>query len=237
MVTIYTITYNEEVMLPFFIKHYRERFPNCRIVIFDNMSDDKTVEIASQNNCEVVTYDTGGKLSDSVFLQIKNNCWKDAETDWVLVCDCDEFLNINEQQLKHEDSLGVSIISTEGYNMIDLREDTSVLDIGNIKYGSREKNYDKKILFKKRKIIEINYQPGCHVAYPQGEVIYSEKIYMLGHVKFISLEYMIQRYKLFADRLSDENIVKQWSFHYKMGEEKIREEYFTIKANAKTKVF
>jgi len=34
--TIYTITYNEELMLPYFIRHYRLRFPNCKIVVYDN---------------------------------------------------------------------------------------------------------------------------------------------------------------------------------------------------------
>jgi glycosyltransferase involved in cell wall biosynthesis len=48
MVTIYTITYNEELMIEFFINHYRKKFPGCEIVVFDNYSTDKTVEIAKK---------------------------------------------------------------------------------------------------------------------------------------------------------------------------------------------
>ena len=54
MITIYTIAYNEEVMLPFMIKWYRERFPECKIVVYDNFSTDKTEEIALSNDCQVV---------------------------------------------------------------------------------------------------------------------------------------------------------------------------------------
>ena len=95
MITIYTITYNEEVVLPYFITWYRNRFPDCRIVVYDNYSTDNTEKIALEHNCEVIKYDTNNQLSDSKYLEIKNNCWKTANTDWVIVCDCDEFLDVN----------------------------------------------------------------------------------------------------------------------------------------------
>ena len=70
MITIYTITYNEEKLIKFFINHYRERFPNCEINIFDNYSTDRTTEIAKELNCNVIFYDTNDKLSDSEYLKI-----------------------------------------------------------------------------------------------------------------------------------------------------------------------
>ena len=113
MITIYTITYNEGLLIQFMIDHYRERFPGCRIVVYDNISTDDTVKIALANGCEVIPYDTGGQLQDSRYIQIKNNCWKDAKTDWVLVCDLDELLDIDEAELRREESLGTTMVRCE----------------------------------------------------------------------------------------------------------------------------
>ena len=99
MITIYTICFNEELILPFFVKWYRKKFPNCRIIIYDNYSTDSTEKIALQNNCQVIKYDSNNQIRDDLYLNIKNNCWKDAETDWVLVCVVDELLDINQTQL------------------------------------------------------------------------------------------------------------------------------------------
>ena len=73
MITIYSLAYNEELLLQFMIDHYKERFPSCKIIIYDHMSTDKTVEIAKLNNCEVRTFDTGGKIDDNKYLEIKKN--------------------------------------------------------------------------------------------------------------------------------------------------------------------
>ena len=49
MITIFTIAYNESVLMKFMIDHYRSKFPNCRIVVYDNMSTDGCDKIASYN--------------------------------------------------------------------------------------------------------------------------------------------------------------------------------------------
>src|SRR4029077_17328462 len=106
--TLYFLTYNEELLFQFVIDHYKTRFPNSTFIIFDNGSTDNTVELARKNNCEVRDYSlqSGGKLNDGVHRFIKNNCWKNAPTDWVLVADLDEVLDISEKELEQEDQLG-----------------------------------------------------------------------------------------------------------------------------------
>ena len=47
MIEIFTICYNEEIILQKFINHYRTRFPNCEITIYDNMSTDNSRQIAN----------------------------------------------------------------------------------------------------------------------------------------------------------------------------------------------
>lgn len=216
--TIYTICFNEQFILPFFIKWYRDRFPNCKIIIYDNYSTDNTVKIALENNCEVRQYDTGGKLSDSKYLEIKNNCWKDANTDWVIVCDADEFLEIKPEDLNTDQTL----YKSKGYNMCNVENLDNVLDI---KHGIEAVQYDKVICFNKLYIKEINYTPGCHSCNPKGDVIYTPKRPKLLHMKFINEDLLVDKYKLYASRLSDENIKNSWGYHYSSKEQEIRESF------------
>lgn len=218
-ITIYTIAYNEEFMLPFFIKWYKERFPDCKIVVYDNYSTDNTVQIALDNNCEVIQYDTNNQLSDSKYLEIKNNCWKDATTDWVIVCDVDELLDINSSLLNTDQTL----FKSKGYNMCNVENIDNILDI---KYGIESPGYDKTICFNKKYIKEINYSPGCHSCNPKGDVIYGQKIRpILLHMKFINEDLLAKKYKSYKSRLSAENLKNNWGFQYKDEEEKVRESY------------
>jgi hypothetical protein len=232
MITIYTLTYNEEVMIEFFIQHYRKKFPNCIINIYDNESTDNTIKIAKSYDCNIITYNTNNTLSDSVYLNIKNNCWKNATTDWVLICDCDELLEINQDNLLDEINNNTTIIQTEGFDMINVSDDPTNIVLTDIKHGVRNQLYDKKVLFNKTKINEINYQPGCHLATPIGGVINSKKIYKLLHYKYINLNYIINRYRLFNSRLSNENRIKKWGIQYTYEESTIIENFNELKSKS-----
>jgi hypothetical protein len=226
MLTIYTITYNEELMIEFFINHYREKFPNCKIVIYDNYSTDNTVNIAKKYNCDIKYFDSNNQISETKYLEIKNNCWKESTTDWVIVCDCDELVNISQDKLKIEELKGSTIINFEGYDMINLSKD---IDLYKIKNGVRNKMYDKRILFNKKNINEINYEAGCHTCNPIGDVLYSKEVYKLFHYKYLSEDYLISRYKLFSSRLSEENKKNKWGTHYIKQENEIRNNFKDLK--------
>ena len=58
------MAYNEAVLLQFMINHYRIRFPDCNIVIYDNQSTDDTKKIALENGCEVVEFNSNGEVND-----------------------------------------------------------------------------------------------------------------------------------------------------------------------------
>ena len=240
MISVYTIAYNEEFQLQFMIDFYRIRFPNCHIVVYNNMSTDKTVEIALKNNCEVINYDTNNQICDSKYLEIKNNCWKSAKTDWVLICDVDELLDINEEYLKYEESLNHTIIDTIGYNMVNMEDN---YDLENIKYGVKSLGYSKSYLFNKKFMKEINYQPGCHNSNPVGVISYSGDhepyynenggySYNAYHMNFVNVDIAIEKYKSYAKRLSKENLDKGWGQHYLFTEEQIRSEFNELRKKA-----
>jgi len=236
MLTIYTLTYNEEKLIEFFINHYRNNFPNCEIIIYDNESTDNTVEIAKKNNCKVITYRTDNKLSDAEYLNIKNNCWKTSESEWVIVCDCDELLEINQEQLQTEANNLVNIIKPTGYSIMNFNDN---IPISEMKYGFRDIGFDKCVLFNKNKISEINYQPGAHTCNPivifGYNLKYNVNNFRLLHYKYLNIDYTIERHKMFYERLSSNNKQKGWGIHYGFSPESIVK-FYNDKKNTLIKI-
>lgn len=222
MLTIYTISYNEELVLPHFINWYRSRFANCTIVVYDNESTDNTEQIAMDNNCEVVNYSTDNKLSDSAYLKIKNNAWKQSDTDWVMVVDCDEFVDVTENDLIELESNKKTIVSAVGFNMCNVEGLTELADI---KHGVRAEQYDKSILFNKKYIKEINYEAGCHSCTPKGVVNYAKGLVNLYHMILINEQFLVDKYLRNASRMSEENKRNKWGHHYLQSEEIVRANY------------
>jgi len=219
MITLYTMAYNEEIKMQFMIDHYKKRFPSCNFIIYDNYSTDNTHSIAEKNACEIRMYDSNNQIDDIQLRDLKNTCWKSAKTDWVLVCDVDELLDITEQDLIKEESLGSTIIKSEGYNMVNLEDNC---DLPSIKHGFRGTQYDKNYLFNKKFIKEINYECGCHRSSPIGAINYSNNIYKLYHYSCINPDLMVERYKYTAKRLSEKNKSCGMGAYHLMPEENVR---------------
>lgn len=217
-------------MLPLFIQHYRKSFPGCRIVVYDNMSTDSSQTIAKAYGCEVIAYDTGGKLDDLTYLKIKNNCWDDAKTDWVLVADVDEWCDFTKYDLKQADLDGHTVLRFEAYNMVNMEDN---LDVLSIEMGERAPSYDKMYCFNRKKIKAVNYSPGCHSASPEGIVSTTSDVFICRHYKYINIDYMVERHAIFASRLSDENKKRGYGFHYLYPKEKIYNEFQQARLNAK----
>jgi len=227
--TVFTICYNEEFFLPYFIAHYRERFPGCKIVVYDNESTDSTVDIARAADCEVRTYSTGGQLSDAAYLEIKNNCWKHTY-GWAIVADVDELCDIATRDILYEARKGNTILRFCGYNMVNLAD---TLNIPSIRHGVRSESYDKMYCFNAILLRATNYGPGCHHANPVGTVRYSQRQYTCRHYKYIQPDYMVQRHAHYATRLSPDNIARGYGGHYLYTEEQIRAEFETARSQAR----
>ena len=229
MITIFTISYNEEFRIQFMLDHYRKRFNDCKIVLYDNMSTDNTVDIALKNNIEVIPFNTNDSFSDNVNVNIKNTSWKYAKTDWILTCDLDELIEVCDKDLIYEESVGTTIFSFDGYNMINMEDN---YDIQSMKYGERCPPYDKSYLFNKKYVNEMNYTVGCHTSNPKGIIKYSKKRYLAYHYNFVNLTMAIDKYKQNSKRLSKENLDNGWGFHYKNSVKQITEEFYKIRKNA-----
>lgn len=222
-IEIFAICWNEEKLLPYFHKFYKDRFgEHVKFTIYDNESTDNSVKICNELGMNVISYSTNNQLSDSKYLDIKNNCWKGSTADWVICQDVDEWLDISYNELLEEYEKGTTLINTIGYNMCNKEGVPNFLDI---KYGIRAAQYDKILCFSPKYITNISYSPGCHNCSPVGKIKYSQKAYNMLHMKFIDEQFMVDRYKAYKERMSAENLRNNWGIQYKSEEETIRRDY------------
>jgi hypothetical protein len=221
MINIYAPAYNESLMIGYFYRHYKQRFPKAKFTLIDNDSIDYTVPIAFSLGFDVMRYDTGGQLDDPSLLATKMLCWK-TDKGWVLVCDMDEWLDINEDDLWDEYDNGTTVIQSKGYDMCNVDNVPNLFDV---KYGVPNDRFNKQVLFRADKIEEMGWNMGCHTANPKGEVVYSKKIYNLWHMKYWNVHYMVDRYKRLQARKSEKNHKANYGIQYAMSEEQILNEY------------
>ena len=200
-INIFLLCYNEEILLPHTISHYRKYLPNCKITIYDNESTDTSVELAKSLGCDVISWSSGNCIDDYKYRHIKNNCWKSIISGWIIMADMDEFLCVTEEELLEEYKCGTSILTIDGLNMIG-ESKTIFLDDINLQNICKYKNYTweyKNLCFLREKIVEMNYTVGCHRCDPSGEIVYSSNIYLNKHMEYLGLDYiqnkMIKRYE------------------------------------------
>lgn len=189
-VEIFVPAYNGMHILPMFLDHYQERFPKCRINIFNDNSTDETGDYCRSRGCQVIDYDSEEPKSISVN-NLRNNCWKDSEAEWIIVVDQDELINISLADLASIEDYDV--IKFKGYNMVG----TDSPDPRDFTYGQLHPWYCKSLMFRKS-IGEINYTPGAHTVNPPGEVRWCRYHFTMFHYpkRLYSKDHFIQAYSL-----------------------------------------
>jgi len=224
----YAICYNEEAMLPFYLRHYLSFCDH--VVVYDNCSTDRSVEICKGfANVTVITYNTSNVIRDDVYLQIKNNCWKsmigNSMADWVIVGDIDEF--VYHPDIRGElERTWATIITPDLFNMFSpffpVTKGQIYEQVTNGISGGGKAN-----LFRPADIREINYDPGCHVAHPEGNILWdTESGIKTLHNKFMGLEHTLARKRLSESRLSELNKAMGWGVHYSVPEEQAVREFY-----------
>lgn len=229
MIDIYVPTFNEQYLLGYFYRFYKQRFPDARFNIVDNHSTDITREVAMSLGFGVRLYNTNGQLDDPSLLAVKNVCYSDSK-GWVIVCDMDEWLDITQEQLHQEISYGTTVIRTKGYDMCNVNILTELLDV---QHGVYNERFCKKIMFDSSAIESMNWQMGCHEANPSGNVVYSKNVYTLYHMKYWNIGYMLSRYKILNERRSINNVINDYGIQYAMTQEEIKNDYEQMMQKAK----
>ena len=224
---VYTMAWNEEMFLPYFLRHYTS-FAE-RIVVFDNGSDDRTVEVArSFPRTAVGSYDSAGLMDEAGRARMKSQMWKESrgKADFVIVVDCDELVWHPQllDMLELYKVQGITLTRCQGYEMIAdsfPRTSGQVYDVA--KRGVRAKEYDKPCLFDPNAIEEINYTVGGHGAKPRGgNVILPAQweLYLL-HYRMLGLDYVRSRFRERAARQPADYVARNWNAQYRQSDEEL----------------
>ncbi|RZK76899.1 MAG: glycosyltransferase [Pedobacter sp.] len=246
---VYTICWNEEKMLPFFIRHYQQ-FAD-KIIFFDNESTDNSrAIIESSDRCVYRSYSSGNEIRDDLYREVKNNAWKESrgEADFVIVVDADEML-YSKYNLRTYFKLlklfGFTLIKPFGYDMVAEQVDWStnkqITELVTI--GQAFKPMCKPCVFNPNKIEEINYGFGAHSCRASGKIRSFRAdwltkhldmgLYLL-HYKRMGVDYITERHSHLKQRLSAFNKQKKLGFHYETSADDIRKEYEGYRAKSYT---
>lgn len=210
-ICVITLCYNEEVILPFFIRHY-ERLVD-RIIFYDGGSTDRTRDIiAACPIAELRELNTGGRIDDGANVRMKNTAYREIDADWFIVVDCDELLSHPDLRgfLGKCDSLGVNVVRCEGWNMIGDAIPADGLLTEKMPLGVRDpytiKFFDKVALFKRDAVVQ--FEPGAHTCdVRHGHTAPGLPVKLL-HYKWLSLEHI--QGKVRKLNLSANNIEHGW---------------------------
>ena len=118
----YVIVWNEELMLPFFLRHYSQFCD--KIIIYDNMSTDGSREIIEtfkeKVEIEVVPFETNGKFNDYVHIELKKRSIQHAKgsADFIILADCDEFIFHNDLRGFLSQHTDHSVFFPAGFQMV-----------------------------------------------------------------------------------------------------------------------
>ena len=214
------LAWNEEKILPYTLDYYSSFCE--KIFIHDNMSTDNSDEIYKKyDKVEVIKWESNEQINEMNYVNIKNNEYKKHSrkdgVDWVIVCDCDEFLyhpNLMEK-LESYKKMGITVPKVSGHDMVS--DEFPVYDgdllINKIKIGSeRYEPMCKKIIF--NPFIDVQFGVGAHSFNSTNAKFSETEDLKLLHYKFLGKNYVKKLYIDRAKRLSDFNKKNKFGEHY-----------------------
>lgn len=218
-VETYIVTWNREDVIHLTVNYYKQL---GKVIVYDNFSDDKTREICESLGAEVRLFGRAGVLDDQAYIDVKNNCWKGSQADWVIIVDDDEILwHPNLLNILIESticSIPVCAFKPNGYSIYsDSMPINSWLEITT---GFEDEKYSKICCFNPQKIQSINYVYGCHECNPVTNgisVIANRGINLLHYHGVGGAERMIKRHQLYEPRRQKSQVNMRWGLGKEYG--------------------
>lgn len=220
-IVVHLITWNEEFILPYTIRHYG-RFCS-KILVHDVGSTDNTVQVAKQSGAEVVHHNGGGEFNDTLNEKIKNEEWHKTPADWILMIDADEFFYFPkgvEQTLAGYEHQKLPVARPIGFEMLsDFLPSKNGQIYDECKYGAKHPDYCKPELFNPRLVEVMEFSTGghtCQGVLKDGTVFTNPPlpanppVYLLHYHQIGSTERIGEKYEGVIRRLSNINRLNGW---------------------------
>ncbi|HEY5893630.1 MAG TPA: glycosyltransferase family 2 protein [Chthoniobacterales bacterium] len=234
IVHLYTLCWNEENILPFFLRHYTPLVD--QIFVANDGSTDRSEEILSE--CPLVTFREFDGAGDSfAFAQQKdsNEAWKYSKgiADWVIICDADEFLYHENfrQYLADCAAEGITVLPARGFQMV--AEEFPPEDWELAREVVRGMPYDdmsKTIVFNPNAIEGTRFTPGKHLMFPTGRCVFPSNIELkLLHYKYLGREYLVRRHQELFTRRRRVDLERHFGFQYLRTPEENSAEFEKVK--------
>lgn len=207
-IDLYTISWNEQRMLPFFLDHYGAWVD--RIVVFDDGSDDGTAEALAQHpKVDLRRFPPKRTSFVTEALALWQDVWKESRgrADWVVVTNIDEFHYHPRGMRRYLEACtaaGVTILHPRGYAMVgDAFPPPGSSLVESLRRGVPMIGHDKRQVFDPDAIDEIRFGPGRHFCEPTGNVVEpSRPESVLLHYKYVDAHgYCLARQKALGRRL------------------------------------
>lgn len=226
-IAAFILCYNEEKILPHIITHYKQFCED--VFIMNNGSTDQSAIISQNMGAIVIDYDSS-EIDELQYIQVKENCYKSHRDkyDYIIVCDADEFVYHPEIHRYIDDNRHVDVFKMSGYEMYYENFDFNNDDYKSVRLGAKSPGHNKSSLFKSN--VDIKYGIGCH----QSKNLSFESEIELRHLKFINIEYVVERYFHLQTRLSNFNKKNNYAYHYKWKRQEILEYENRIKNGLST---
>ena len=198
----YIICWNEARILPWVLQYWLAAGID-KLIVYDNGSDDRTLDILREFplTIEVHPYDSGGEANDWIYRDIKCNCWKGSDADWVFVGDTDEVLFTPIRLKDYLKDITAPVLQPCLYQLAAWALPTldpargllhTYPDIRLQQLGPNKVN-----LFQPSMVSDMQYGLGAHGCSPlyQGKPVTIEYRPDLSwfHLKNLGVEYLLQR--------------------------------------------
>ncbi len=238
-IELYTFCYNEMDIIKWAIDYW-SMFADM-VKGYDNGSTDGSLECLQQLKwVEVKHFQTDG-MNDLTVAQIKNNCWKSSNADWVVVCDMDEMLFSSEgvrTSLARAKEQGIDIIYPQWFTLVsdEVPEHTGEFLHRQRPLWTPKQTEAKPLIFQPAKFKEMNFCCGQHYCQPIANAEFfaghNGAIHCFHIERRLSPEYYIQKTKECQARRSEVNLKYGFGNQYSASESQMLEMLSRDKANA-----
>jgi hypothetical protein len=238
-VELYTISWNEQRMLPYFLEYYTPWVD--RFVIFDDASDDGTAQMLAQHpKVDLRPFPPKGDSFVLTALELYRHAWKESRgrADWVICTNVDEFVYHPDGMrayLRRCSVEGATLIHPRGYAMVGSRFPEPGADlVRTLRRGVPMFGSDKRQVFDPNALVEIDFGPGRHGCRPTGRVVEPATVEAaLLHYKYVDPRgYLLPRQRALGARLLEGDRRAGFGSQYRLADEQVLALYDWLELHA-----